>query len=117
MKEEMRKMAEGKDKIYEQLIEEGIITRAEVKELVDKYNDTISKSVPFSGGARLKPNNIKPNHAVGEVYKPNIHDPHEMYRWQDEEANAPAWVWAMRVLGTLGFFVGIYMLTLLTFLF
>jgi len=26
-------------------------------------------------------------------------------------------VWAMRVLGTLGFFVGIYMLTLLTFLF
>ena len=54
------------------------------------------------------------------IYKPsdlNTHDPHEMYRWQDEEANAPAWVWAMRVLGTLGFFVGIYMLTLLTFLF
>jgi hypothetical protein len=93
------------------------LTRAEVKEMVDKYNDTISQSVPFSGGARLKPNNIKPNHAVGEVYKPNIHDPHEMYRWQDEEASAPAWVWAMRVLGTLGFFVGIYMLTLLTFLF
>jgi hypothetical protein len=39
------------------------------------------------------------------------------YRWKREEANAPAWVWAMRVLGTLGFFVGIYMLTLLTFLF
>ena len=54
------------------------------------------------------------------IYSPkdlNLHDPHEMYRWQDEEANAPAWVWAMRVLGTLGFFVGIYMLTLLTFLF
>jgi hypothetical protein len=36
------------------------------------------------------------------IYSPkdlNIHDPHEMYRWQDEEANAPAWVWAMRVLG------------------
>lgn len=62
-------------------------------------------------------NNVRPNHAVGEVYKPNIHDPHEMYRWQDEEANAPAWVWAMRILGTVGFFVGIYMLTLLTFLF
>jgi hypothetical protein len=33
------------------------------------------------------------------IYSPkdlNIHDPHEMYRWQDEEANAPAWVWAMR---------------------
>ena len=88
MKEETRKMAEGKDKIVERLAERMAQT-----------------------------NNIKPNHAVGEVYKPNIHDPHEMYRWQDEEASAPAWVWAMRVLGTLGFFVGIYMLTLLTFLF
>ena len=88
MREELRKMAEGKDKIYERLAERMAQT-----------------------------NNIKPNHAVGEVYKPNIHDPHEMYRWQDEEASAPAWVWAMRVLGTLGFFVGIYMLTLLTFLF
>ena len=48
------------------------LTRAEVKEIIDKYNDTISQSVPFSGGARLKPNNIKPNHAVGEVYKPKI---------------------------------------------
>jgi hypothetical protein len=88
MREEMRKMAEGKDKVVERLAERMAQT-----------------------------NNIKPNHAVGEVYKPNIHDPHEMYRWQDEEASAPAWVWAMRVLGTLGFFVGIYMLTLLTFLF
>jgi hypothetical protein len=88
MREETRKMAEGKDKIVERLAERMAQT-----------------------------NNIKPNHAVGEVYKPNIHDPHEMYRWQDEEASAPAWVWAMRVLGTLGFFVGIYMLTLLTFLF
>ena len=88
MREELRKMAEGKDKIYERLAERMAQT-----------------------------NNIKPNHAVGEVYKPNIHDPHEMYRWQDEEASAPAWVWAMRVLGTLGFFVGIYALCLLTFLF
>lgn len=88
MREETRKMAEGKDKIYERLAERMAQT-----------------------------NNTKPNHAVGEVYKPNIHDPHEMYRWQDEEANAPAWVWAMRVLGTLGFVVGIYCLTLLTFLF
>lgn len=88
MREETRKMAEGKDKIVERLAERMAQT-----------------------------NNIKPNHAVGEVYKPNIHDPHEMYRWQDEEANAPAWVWAMRVLGTVGFVVGIYCLTLLTFLF
>jgi hypothetical protein len=54
------------------------------------------------------------------IYKPsdlNIHDPHNLHGWKQEEANAPAWVWAMRVLGTLGFFVGIYMLTLLTFLF
>jgi hypothetical protein len=54
------------------------------------------------------------------IYSPkdlNLHDPHEMYRWQDEEAKAPAWVWAMRVLGTVGFVVGIYCLTLLTFLF
>jgi hypothetical protein len=65
--------------------------------------------------------NRTPNHAVGECYKPyaklNLHDPENKYAWKDEEANAPAWVWAMRVLGTLGFFVGIYMLTLLTFLF
>ena len=50
------------------------------------------------------------------IYSPkdlNIHDPHEMYRWQDEEANAPAGVWAMRLLGTLGFFVGIYCLVFL----
>ena len=113
----MRKLAEGKSKIYEQLIEEGIITREQLVEVVTKDNELMSQTVPFSGGARLKPNNIKPNHAVGEVYKPNIHDPHEMYRWQDEEANVPAWVWAMRVLGALGFVVGIYMLTLLTFLF
>ena len=88
MREETLKMAEGKDKIVERLAERMAQT-----------------------------NNIKPNHAVGEVYKPNIHDPHEMYRWQDEEANAPAWVWAMRVLGTVGFVVGIYALCLLTFLF
>ena len=56
----------------------------------------------------------KSNHTVGEVYKPNIHDPHEMYKWEEPVSG---WVWAGRVLGTLGFFVGIYMLALLTFLF
>ena len=71
----------------------------------------------------------KSNHAVGEAYKAsgqykagefidlhrdlNTHDPYNQYRWQDEEANAPAWVWAMRLLGTLGFFVGIYCLVFL----
>jgi hypothetical protein len=85
MKEEMRKMAEGKDKVVERLAERMAQT-----------------------------NNIKPNHAVGEVYKPNIHDPDNQYRWEEPVSG---WVWAGRVLGTLGFFVGIYMLTLLTFLF
>ena len=84
MKEETRKMAEGKDKVYERLAERMAQT-----------------------------NNIKPNHAVGEVYKPNIHDPDNQYRWEEPVSG---WVWAGRVLGVLGFFVGIYMLTLLTFL-
>tara|TARA_R110000823_G_scaffold67491_1_gene157408 strand:+ start:326 stop:565 length:240 start_codon:yes stop_codon:yes gene_type:complete len=50
------------------------------------------------------------------IYKPsdlNTHDPHEMYRWQDEEVNAPAWVWALRALGALGFITGIYCLVFL----
>jgi hypothetical protein len=85
MREEMRKMAEGKDKVVERLAERMAQT-----------------------------NNIKPNHAVGEVYKPNIHDPDNQYRWEEPVS---CWVWAGRVLGTLGFFVGIYCLTLLTFLF
>ena len=92
------------------------LTREEVAEEVAKYNEIIASTAPFGNGARLKS-----NHAVGECYKPrsemNIHDPDNKYRWQDEEAKAPAWVWAMRVLGAVGFVVGIYMLTLLTFLF
>jgi hypothetical protein len=54
------------------------------------------------------------------IYSPkdlNIHDPQEMYRWQDEKPMPLLGCGQMRVLGTLGFFVGIYMLTLLTFLF
>ena len=54
------------------------------------------------------------------IYSPkdlNIHDPHNQYRWQDEEANASAWVWVGRVLFALGFAAGIYMLTVLAFLF
>jgi hypothetical protein len=58
-------------------------------------------------------NNTRPNHAVGEVYKPaalNTHDPHEMYAW---EKTVPAWVWALRALGALGFITGIYCLVFL----
>ena len=47
----------------------------------------------------------------------NIHDPDNKYRWQEEEAQAPTWIWVMRGLGVVGFFMGIYCLTLLTFLF
>lgn len=66
----------------------------------------------------------KSNWAVGEAYKMNtahdprkrnIHDPENQYVWADE---GEGWfIWTMRALGALGFFVGIYMLTLLTFLF
>jgi len=68
----------------------------------------------------------KSNWAVGEAYKMNtahdprkrnIHDPDHQYVWADEVAEVPAWVWVMRALGVVGFFVGIYMLTLLAFLF
>jgi len=51
------------------------------------------------------------------IYSPkdlNIHDPHEMYKWEEPVS---AWVWVGRVLFALGFAAGIYMLTLLTFLF
>ena len=47
----------------------------------------------------------------------NIHDPDNQYVWADADAEVPAWVWVMRALGVVGFFVGIYVLTLLAFLF
>jgi hypothetical protein len=84
MREEMRKMAEGKDKVYERLAERMAQT-----------------------------NNIKPNHAVGEVYKPQtlrVHDPDGLYAWEER---VPVWVWVMRALGALGFMVGIYCLVFL----
>jgi len=94
------------------------LTRAEVKELVDKYNDIISQSVPFSGGARLKPNNTErmTKWRTDQICFPrdlNVHDPDNKYRWQEEEAQAPAWVWAMRGLGVVGFLTGIYCLVFL----
>ena len=74
--EEMRKMAEGKDKIYENMT---------------KWR---TDQICF-------PRDL------------NIHDPENKYRWQEEEAQAPAWVWAMRGLGVVGFVVGIYCLVFL----
>ena len=56
----------------------------------------------------------KPNHAVGECYKPhsklNIHDPENRYRWADEAEPVPALVWAGRALAGFGFLVSIYTL-------
>ena len=50
----MRKLAEGKSKIYEQLIEEGIITREQLVEVVTKDNELMAQTVPFNGKSRLK---------------------------------------------------------------
>ena len=58
-------------------------------------------------------NNVRPNHAVGEVYKPtalNTHDPYGLYAWEER---VPVWVWVMAALGALGFMVGIYCLVFL----
>ena len=60
-------------------------------------------------------NSVKPNHAVGECYKPhtklNIHDPENKYAWEDE---GEGWfIWTMRALGALGFLTGIYCLVFL----
>jgi hypothetical protein len=62
-------------------------------------------------------NNVRPNHAVGEVYKPQtlrVHDPDGLYAWEER---VPVWVWVMRALGALGFMVGIYCLVFLGMLF
>ena len=40
----------------------------------------------------------------------NTHDPHGMYA---SEKPVPAWVWALRALGVLGLFTGIYCLVFL----
>lgn len=118
----MRELVNSKDKIFEKFIEEGVITREELVESVTKHNELMAQTVPWNGGARLRPiNSTKPNHAVGEVYKAgkfidlrrdlNIHDPENQYRWQDE--NGGWFIWTMRALGALGFIVGIYSLVFL----
>ena len=109
--EEMRKMAEGKDKVYERLVAEGIYTREELEQVRAKHRAMLDQTVPFGNGARLKPLNRTPNHAVGECYKPhdlNTHDPHEQYAWADE--NLPWWAWAFRLLGGVVFLASIGLL-------
>ena len=115
----MNKLAEGKDKIFEQLIEAGILTREEIKDAVAEHNELMSQTVPWNGGARLAPiNSTKSNHAVGECYKPhsklNIHDPDNKYVWADEKTllcNCITLVGG--ALGALGFITGIYCLVFL----
>jgi hypothetical protein len=65
------------------------------------------------GMGKSKTLNRTPNHAVGEVYKPQtlrVHDPDGLYAWEER---VPVWVWVMRALGALGFMVGIYCLVFL----
>jgi len=85
------------------------LTREEVKEMVDKYNDMISQSVPYSGGARLKPNNTDrmTKERTDSIYKPsdlNLHDPDEMYAWAD---NKPWWLIPLQVVGFVATGVGL----------
>ena len=79
------------------------------------YNAMLAQTMPWNGGARLRPiNSTKPNHEVGEVYKPqaklNTHDPHDMYVWTD---NKPWWLTPLQVLGFVATGAG---LTLILFL-
>ena len=67
------------------------------------------------GGMNMKQENTErmTKWRTDSIYSPkdlNIHDPHEMYAW---EKTVPAWVWALRGLGALGFLTGIYCLVFL----
>lgn len=47
-------------------------------------------------------NSVKPNHAVGEVYKPtelNIHDPDNKYAWKEEVTATQAMLIAAKMIG------------------
>lgn len=119
--EELRKQAEGKVNLEDRLVAEGIVTKAEIERVKVKHRAMLDQTVPFGNGARLKPLNRTPNHAVGECYKMNtahdlrqtlnIHDPDNQYIWADE---GEGWViWAGRALFGIGFLVGIYCLVFL----
>lgn len=86
------------------------LTKEEIAQKAAKYHELMASTVPFGNGLRLKP-----NHAVGECYKPqstmNIHDPDNKYRWADEPT--PALVWVGRALFSVGFLTGIYCLVFL----
>ena len=116
-REELRKLAEGKVNFEDRLVAEGILTEEEVERVRIKHRAMLDQTVPFGNGARLKPLNRTPNHAVGECYKPhsmlNIHDPDNQYVWADEAAPVPALVWVGRALFTVGFLTGIYCLVFL----
>lgn len=78
---------------------------------IEEIKETILQRV---ADRMVKTNNTRPNHAVGEVYKPaalNTHDPHSQYQWADR--NLPWWAWPLRLLGGLAFIAGIYSLVFL----
>ena len=103
------------------LVAEGIFTKAEIEEAKTKHRAMLDQTVPFGNGARLKPLNRTPNHAVGECYKPhsklNVHDPDNKYVWADELASkkllSNSITIAGAALGALGFITGIYCLVFL----
>lgn len=81
----------------------------------EREQDEIKETLLLRAAARMaQTNNTRPNHAVGEVYKPaalNTHDPENRYAWKD--TNLPWWAWPLRLLGGLAFIVGIYSLVVL----
>ena len=119
--EELRKLAEGKVNFEDRLVAEGILTEEEIERVKVKHCAMLDQTVPFGNGARLKPLNRTPNHAVGECYKPNsklnIHDPENQYVWADE-LDSKKLLWNSitvigAALGVLGLFTGIYCLVFL----
>jgi|11_taG_2_1085331.scaffolds.fasta_scaffold88113_2 hypothetical protein len=109
------------EKAIDVLVAEGIVTKAEVERVKAKHRAMLDQTVPFGNGARLKPLNRTPNHAVGECYKPystlNIHDPDNQYVWADE-LDRKKLLWNSITIGgaalfSVGFLVGIYCLVLL----
>ena len=109
-REELRKLAEGKVNLEDRLVAEGIFTREEIEQVRVKHRAMLDQTVPFGNGARLKPLNRTPNHAVGECYKPhselNTHDPDNLHAWEPEPVSA--WVWVGRALFCLGLCAGMY---------
>jgi len=55
MREKLRKLAEGKVNLEDRLVAEGIFTREEIEQVKVKHCAMLDQTVPWNGGARLKP--------------------------------------------------------------